>query len=41
MTREECREAIEGPAGVVGFEIEPRLVNAHPQRPVRLRAVGQ
>jgi tetratricopeptide (TPR) repeat protein len=27
MTREECRQAIEGPAGVVGFDIEPRLVN--------------
>lgn len=26
MTREECREAIEGPAKVCGFEIEPRLV---------------
>lgn len=27
MTREECREAIEGPAGVMGFDIEPKLVN--------------
>ncbi|MCK9686104.1 tetratricopeptide repeat protein [Scleromatobacter humisilvae] len=27
MTREECREAIEGPAGVMGFDIEPGLVN--------------
>lgn len=26
MTREECREAIEGPAAVVGFTIEPALV---------------
>lgn len=26
MTREECREAIEGPAKVCGFQIEPRLV---------------
>jgi tetratricopeptide (TPR) repeat protein len=26
MTREECRSAIEGPAGVIGFEIEPQLV---------------
>jgi tetratricopeptide (TPR) repeat protein len=26
MTREECREAIEGPAGVIGFDIEPGLV---------------
>ncbi|HTU56142.1 MAG TPA: hypothetical protein VMF62_19415 [Acetobacteraceae bacterium] len=27
MTREETREAIEGPAGVCGFSIEPALVN--------------
>ena len=27
MTRSECREAIEGPAGVIGFNIEPALVN--------------
>jgi tetratricopeptide (TPR) repeat protein len=27
MTREECREAIEGPAAVVGFAIEPALVS--------------
>jgi tetratricopeptide (TPR) repeat protein len=26
MTREECRQAIEGPAKVAGFDIEPRLV---------------
>ncbi len=26
MTRQECREAIEGPAAVLGFDIEPRLV---------------
>jgi tetratricopeptide (TPR) repeat protein len=26
MTREECREAIVGPAGVMGFDIEPELV---------------
>lgn len=26
MTREECRQAIEGPASVMGFEIEPALV---------------
>lgn len=26
MTRDECREAITGPARVVGFDIEPRLV---------------
>ncbi|MCB9957425.1 MAG: DUF2610 domain-containing protein [Rhodospirillaceae bacterium] len=27
MTREECQEAIEGPAMMLDFEIEPRLVN--------------
>jgi hypothetical protein len=27
MSREECREAIEGPAGVLRFTIEPALVN--------------
>lgn len=27
MDRQECREAIEGPAGVVGFKVEPALVN--------------
>ncbi|MGA3004653.1 MAG: tetratricopeptide repeat protein [Acetobacteraceae bacterium] len=27
MTREECREAIEGPAAVIGFSIEPALVS--------------
>ncbi len=27
MTREECRQAIDGPAGVCGFEIEEALVN--------------
>lgn len=27
MTREECRRAIEGPAAILGFEIEPSLVN--------------
>jgi hypothetical protein len=27
MTREECRRAIEGPAAVMGFEIDPALVN--------------
>ncbi|WP_446742829.1 DUF2610 domain-containing protein [Silvibacterium acidisoli] len=27
MTRDECREAIEGPAGVMGFTVEPALVN--------------
>ena len=27
MTREECREAIEGPAAVIGFAIEPALVS--------------
>jgi hypothetical protein len=27
MTREEFREAIEGPAGICGFSIEPELVN--------------
>lgn len=27
MTREQCREAIEGPAAVCGFRIEPALVN--------------
>ncbi|MBN8996867.1 MAG: hypothetical protein J0H94_16720 [Rhizobiales bacterium] len=27
MTREECRQAIEGPAGVCGFSLEPALVN--------------
>jgi hypothetical protein len=27
MTREECRRAIEGPARVIGFQIEPQLVN--------------
>src|SRR5262245_21420150 len=27
MTRDECRAAIEGPAGVIGFDIEPKLVN--------------
>lgn len=27
MTREQCRSAIEGPAGVCGIEIEPALVN--------------
>ncbi len=27
MDREECREAIEGPAGVIGFKVEPALVN--------------
>jgi hypothetical protein len=27
MTREQCREAIEGPAAVCGFKIEPALVN--------------
>jgi hypothetical protein len=27
MTRDQCRAAIEGPAGVCGFEIEPALVN--------------
>src|SRR6185295_7491928 len=27
MTREQCRAAIEGPAGVCGFEIDPALVN--------------
>lgn len=27
MTREECREAIEGPAGVMGFSVDPALVN--------------
>ncbi|MBX3579629.1 MAG: hypothetical protein KF723_20690 [Rhizobiaceae bacterium] len=26
MTRDECRQAIEGPAGVMGFAIEPALV---------------
>jgi tetratricopeptide (TPR) repeat protein len=26
MTREECREAIEGPAGVMGFTVEPALI---------------
>ena len=26
MTREECRAAIEGPAGVLGFSVEPALV---------------
>ncbi len=27
MSREECREAIEGPASVLGFTVEPALVN--------------
>lgn len=27
MTRDECREAIEGPASVIGFSIEPGLTN--------------
>lgn len=27
MGREECREAIEGPASVLGFKVEPALVN--------------
>ena len=27
MGREECREAIVGPAGVIGFRVEPALVN--------------
>jgi hypothetical protein len=27
MTRDQCREAIEGPAGVIGFTVEPALVN--------------
>ena len=27
MTRQECREAIEGPARVLGFKVEPALVN--------------
>jgi hypothetical protein len=27
MTRDECRRAIEGPAAILGFEIEPSLVN--------------
>lgn len=27
MSREECRQAIEGPAAVMGFEIEPALTN--------------
>lgn len=27
MTREECRQAIDGPAGVCGFEIEDALIN--------------
>ena len=27
MRREECREAIEGPAGVIGFRVQPALVN--------------
>ncbi len=27
MSREECRQAIEGPAAVLGFEIEPALTN--------------
>jgi tetratricopeptide (TPR) repeat protein len=27
MTRAQCREAIEGPASVMGFDIEPRLVS--------------
>lgn len=27
MGREECRQAIEGPAGVMGFTVEPALVN--------------
>jgi len=26
MTREECREAIEGPAGVMGFDVQPALI---------------
>lgn len=27
MTRDQCREAIEGPAAVIGFRLEPALVN--------------
>jgi hypothetical protein len=27
MSRDECREAIQGPAGVMGFTVEPALVN--------------
>ena len=41
MTREQCRDAIVGPAAVCGFEIEPALGQSAAERPHLLRALGR